>query len=117
MTIDNVFKTLEKSIIYLEIIVYILVFLLIVRAITLMVYNFINYKNMEQWYTSTKNSFNYTISISLSTILFVEILKLFYIKTSHQILIVSGIVILKLIINYFVELDLKMNQIHDTKKN
>ena len=50
MNIDNVFKTLENSIIYLEIIVYILVFLLIVRAITLMVYNFINYKNMEQKY-------------------------------------------------------------------
>lgn len=107
MNINNIFKQLEKSIIYLETIIYIIVFILISRALLLMIVEFFQDKDINKWYLNTKLNFNYTVSISLTTILFLEILKLFYIKTTHQILIVSGIVILKLIINYFVEIDLK----------
>ena len=107
MNINNIFKQLEKSIIYLETIIYIIVFILISRALLLMIVELFQDKDINKWYLNTKLNFNYTVSISLTTILFLEILKLFYIKTTHQILIVSGIVILKLIINYFVEIDLK----------
>ena len=108
MKINNFFKSLEKYITYLEIVVYILVFLLMIRSISIIVYDFFTINNIEELYHKTKTNFSFTIFISLSTILFVEILKLFYVKTTHQIIIISGIVILKLIINYFVQLDLSI---------
>ena len=109
MSINFIFKKLKKSITYLETIVYILVFILICRAIILMIYNFFNIEDISNWYKITKLNFNYTVSLSLTSVLFVEILKLFYIKSLNQILIVSGIVVLKLLINYFVELEINEN--------
>ena len=71
-----------------------------------LIIEFFNDSDINNWYLNTKLNFNYTVSISLTAILFLEILKLFYIKSTKQILIVSGIVILKIIINYFVEFDI-----------
>ena len=111
MNINKVFKNLEISIIYLQTFIYILIFILITRSIFYMIYNYFQYTNVNKWYRLTKMNFNYTISLSLSAILFIEILKLFYIKTMHQIFIVSGIVVLKLLINYFVGIEIE-NQKH-----
>ena len=42
-----------------------------------------------------------TISLILSFILSVEILKIYYIKSYKQLIIISTLLILKLLINYF----------------
>ena len=105
--VRDVFKKMGASIAYLEVIVYLSVLFLIVRSLIKAMYDFIVDRDMNKWYEDTKLDFSYTISISLTSILFLEILKLFYIKTAHQIFIISGITALKLVINYFVESDLK----------
>ena len=105
--VRSMFAKLEGSIIYLETIVYVMVFCLILRSLSMSIYDFFVESDENKWYEDTKLNFSYTISVSLSAILLLEVLKLFYIKTAHQIFIVSGIVVLKLVINYFVESDLK----------
>ena len=114
MGIKVVFDKLKKTITYLEVVVYVSVFFLIVRALLKSMYDFVTNKDMNTWYEDTKLDFSYTISISLTSILFLEILKLFYIKTPHQIFIISGIIALKFTINYFVERDLK--ELQELKK-
>jgi len=114
MGLKSVFDKLKSAISYLEIVVYICVLILIIRSLLKSVYDFVVDKDMSSWYEDTKLSFSYTISISLTSILFLEILKLFYIKTAHQIFIISGITALKLIINHFVESDLK--ELQELKK-
>ena len=114
MGIKPVFDRLKGAIGYLEIVVYICVLILIIRSILKSIYDFVVDKDMNSWYEDTKLSFSYTISISLTSILFLEILKLFYIKTAHQILIISGITALKLVINHFVENELK--ELQELKK-
>lgn len=105
--VRSTFTKLEGSIIYLETFVYLMVLCLIIRSLIMSVYDFFVEPDENKWYEDTKLNFSYTISVSLSAILLLEVLKLFYIKTAHQIFIVSGITILKLVINYFVESDLK----------
>ena len=112
MNINKLFNKLGKSIIYLEVVIYLIVFLLISRALLIMIVEFFSDEDLNKWYLNTKLNFGYTISISLTTIVFLEILKLFFIKTTHQILIVSGIIVLKLIINYFISDDLKKENIN-----
>lgn len=47
-----------------------------------------------------------SISLALSFILSIEILKIYYIKTYKQLIIVSALVLLKLTVNYFLTLDI-----------
>ena len=47
-----------------------------------------------------------SISLALSFILSIEILKIYYIKTYKQLIIVSALVMLKLTVNYFLTLDI-----------
>ena len=47
------------------------------------------------------------ISLTLSIILAIEILKIYYIKTYKQLVIVSVLVLLKLIINYFLMMEIE----------
>jgi len=103
----DVFKRMGASITYVKIIVYLSVLFLIVRSIIKAMYNFIVDRDNNKWYDDTKLDFIHTISISLTAILFLEILKLFYIKTAYQIFVLASIIALKLVINYFVESDLK----------
>ena len=103
----TIFNSLETSITYLGVVVYLLVFFLICRTLFKAIYYFVVDRDMNEWYEDTKLDFSYTISISLTSILFLEILKLFYIKTARQILMVSGIILLKMIVNYVAEMDVK----------
>ena len=112
MTLNNLLSSLRKGIIGLEVVIYLAVMFLILRAFLVAVYQFVKLKDISAWYEDTKLDFSYTISISLTMILSIEILKLFYIKSVHQIAIVGGITLLKLVINYFVESDL-----HEMREN
>jgi uncharacterized membrane protein len=93
----------------IEIIIYILVILIIFRTIFVIIISSIREKQVN--YEKTKLLINNTISICLSGIVFVEIMKLFYIKTYKQLGIIGGIILIKLILLYFV------NQEQKTEKN
>jgi len=72
-------------------------------------------------YEDTRLHIGQAISISLSFILAVEILKLFYIKSYKQLIIVMGVSLLKLTISYFlmyeIESSLKDKKMYTNNKN
>ena len=91
-----------------EIVVYMLVILAIFRTIGLIVLNVFQEKDIN--YDYIKVLINNTISICLSGIVFVEIMKLFYIKTYKQLGIIAGIIVIKMILLYFVSQEQKEQQ-------
>lgn len=91
-----------------EIVVYMLVILAIFRTIGLIVLNVFQEKDIN--YDYIKVLINNTISICLSGIVFVEIMKLFYIKTYKQLGIIAGIIVIKMILLYFVTQEQKEQQ-------
>jgi len=85
-----------------QIVIYILVFFAIFRSIGLILLIFLRKGNELDQYNEVKILINNTISICLSGIVFVEIMKLFYIKTYKQLGIIGGIIIIKLFLLYFI---------------
>lgn len=112
ITLNNVLQMLRKGIVSLEIVIYLAVMFLIFRAFLVAVYQFATIKNNSTWYENTRLDFSYTISISLTMILSIEVLKLFSVRSVNQLAVVGGITLLKLTINYFVESDL-----HEMREN
>ena len=90
-----------------EIIIYILVMIAIFRTIFIIVMETIVEKELN--YKNTKLLINNTISICLSGIIFVEIMKLFYIKTYKQLGIIAGIIIVKMFLLYFISQEQQKN--------
>jgi uncharacterized membrane protein len=57
--------------------------------------------NYEKAFNDTRLILGESISLALSFILSVEILKIFYIKTYKQLVIIASLTLLKLVINYY----------------
>lgn len=112
ITLNSILRMVRKGIIGLEVVIYLAVMFLILRAFLVAVYQFATMKDNSVWYEDTRLDFSYTISISLTMILSIEILKLFSVKSVNQLAVVGGITLLKLTINYFVESDL-----HEMREN
>lgn len=89
----------------IEIIIYLLVILAIFHTIMSVVLTVL--KNETNKYQKIKILITNTISICLSGIVFVEIMKLFYIKTYKQLGIIAGIIIIKMVLLYFVSQEQK----------
>jgi hypothetical protein len=105
---------LSLSIVYFEIVVYILVCFLFIRAIILSISYYVNDKRDSHipWQLNTKLVLNNAAQISITAILFIEILKLFYIKTYKQLIIISGIMFIKIGMAYMID-----NEIQQQKKD
>jgi hypothetical protein len=105
---------LSLSIVYFEIVVYILVCFLFIRAIILSISYYVNDKRDSHipWHLNTKLVLNNAAQISITAILFIEILKLFYIKTYKQLIIISGIMFIKIGMAYMID-----NEIQQQKKD
>lgn len=109
----NLQKTLNTflrfDIDFLELFVYIIssiiIFLSILNSIYL--YFFDYEENNELGVLEAKIKLSNTISLALSFILSIEILKIYYIKTYKQLIIVSSLVIIKLIVNYFLNKEIE----------
>jgi uncharacterized membrane protein len=99
---------LKSDINYLEIFVYFIASLIVFISIVYSIYYYvINYKKGEDTLLNIKIHMSNYISLSLSIILAIEILKIYYIKTYKQLVIVSVLVLLKLIINYFLMMEVE----------
>lgn len=101
---------LQKGINIIEIIAYTISFTLIASGIILSISTIII--NRESPFNT--DSFNMTrlyiaksVTLALSFILGVEMLKIFYINTYKQLIFVISIVLLKLLINYFLLSEIK----------
>lgn len=105
---------LSLSIVYFEFVLYILVCFLFIRAIILSISYYVNDKRNSHipWQLNTKLVLNNAAQISITAILFIEILKLFYIKTYKQLIIISGIMFIKIGMVYMID-----NEIQQQKKD
>ena len=98
---------LKLDINYLEIFIYFLaVIIIIISVIRSVIAYFYDLINKEDNIYIIKSNILENISLALSFILSIEILKIFYIKTYKQLIIVASLVALKLIINYFIGLEI-----------
>jgi uncharacterized membrane protein len=76
---------------------------------------FHNFKTQNEAYIITKLNLSRSISIALSFILGVEILKLFYIKSYKQLIIVAVLVTIKLLVTYFLSKEIDKDIISKKK--
>lgn len=101
-------SVLKSDINYLEIFVYFIASLIVFISIVYSLYYYtINFKDGEKTLLNIKIHMSNYISLTLSIILAIEILKIYYIKTYKQLVIVSVLVLLKLIINYFLMMEIE----------
>ena len=99
---------LKNTIEYFDITVSLLVLVIFTYNILMSSYIFYINKNPLKKRIDQKIKLIESISLSLSFILCIEILKLFYIKRYKQLIIVCSLVIIKLLISFFVNRE--MNQ-------
>lgn len=115
--IDEYQHLLFKGVQIVQFIAYTISFLLITTSIlksaTVYIVDYID-PNVDDMTTFTKArlSLGESSALALSFILGVEILKLFFIKTYKQLVIVACLVIIKLLVSYFL-----LKEIDDEKKN
>lgn len=94
---------LQDVISYLEILVYTISIIIISSSVFKSSYIYITeIQNPEKAYNDTKLKLGESILLALSFLLCIEILKLFYIKSYKQLVIVGTLVLLKLLITYFI---------------
>lgn len=111
--IEKYQQILHDGIYIIQAIAYTISFLLISTSIIRSSYIYVSeYNNRLQAFMDTKLDLGESSALALSFILGVEILKLFYIKTYKQLIIVICLVAIKLLVSYFL-----INEIeNDTQK-
>ena len=114
MLILNSYENLLKKFVSLiEIFTYTISVILISVSVVYSACNFIyEYKNIQQAFDDSRLILGESIALALSFILAVEILKIFYIKSYKQLVIICALTLLKLTINYFL-----LNEIDKTIKD
>jgi uncharacterized membrane protein len=93
---------LHYGVYIMQIFTYSISFIIISISIIISSYiYFQNFKSQDDAYIYTKLYLSRAISIALSFILGIEILRLFYIKSYKQLIIVATLVVIKLLVTYF----------------
>jgi uncharacterized membrane protein len=93
---------LQDGIYIVESIAYTISFIIITLSIFRASITYVKeYNNLLQAYIDTRLDLGESVSLSLAFILGVEILKLFYIKSYKQLIIVISLVGIKLLVSFF----------------
>ena len=117
-SIEKYQKLLLEGISITEIIAYTISFIIILVSIIRTIIEFVSYiieyrnTDITLLFKNTRLQLTRSSAIALSFILTVEILKLIYIKTYKQLVIVTSLVIIKLLINYFL-----IKEIYEDEQN
>jgi uncharacterized membrane protein len=91
-------RTINHIVIYS----YTISFIIISISIITSTYTYFHkFNSQRDAYNETKLNLGRSIALALSFILGVEILKLFYIKTYQQLVVVATLVVIKLLVSYF----------------
>jgi uncharacterized membrane protein len=99
---------LKKTVSIIEVFSYTISIIIIAISIVYSVLNYIKeYANPTKAYFDTRLILGESISLALSFILSVEILKLFYIKSYRQLVMLASLVLLKLIISYYLTVEIE----------
>jgi len=106
---------LHTCVYFIQIFSYTISFIIIsISIITSTYIYFHKFNSQKDAYNETKLNLGRSIALALSFILGVEILKLFYIKTYQQLVIVATLVAIKLLVSYF--LTKEINEIDNKTK-
>ena len=106
---------LHTGVYFIQIFSYTVSFIIIsISIITSTYIYFHKFNSQKDAYNETKLNLGRSIALALSFILGVEILKLFYIKTYQQLVIVATLVAIKLLVSYF--LTKEINEIDNKTK-
>jgi len=110
--VEKVLNSILKfDITYLELFVYFISSFIIFFSILYSIYYYtLNFDKGDLATLEAKIKLSNAISLSLNFILSIEILKIYFIKTYKQLIIVSTLVILKLVLNYFLTLEIDDSQ-------
>lgn len=93
---------LHNGVYFIQIFSYTISFIIIsISIITSTYIYFHKFNSQKDAYNETKLNLGRSIALALSFILGVEILRLFYIKTYQQLVIVATLVAIKLLVSYF----------------
>ena len=114
------FKTLNNILKFdinmIEFFVYFVSSLILLISIIYVIYYYIfNINKGELTVLESKIKLGNSISLVLSFILSVEILKIYYIKSYKQLVIITTLVLLKLIINYFLNIEIEDSKNQEKK--
>jgi uncharacterized membrane protein len=103
MKFIKIYQTfLQNGIYSVESVAYTISFIIITISIFRATFIYIDeYKNPTQAYIDARLDLGESVSLALAFILGVEVLKLFYIKSYKQLIIVIGLVFIKLIVGFF----------------
>jgi uncharacterized membrane protein len=91
----------------IEIITYTIAIVIITRSIVMSVYIYATeIDDFQKSYNDSRIMLGQSISLALTFILCIEVLKVFYIKTYQQLIIVVVLTLLKLTIGYYLETEI-----------
>ena len=109
-------ELLEKGIGLVQLVAYTISFLLIgFNIIKSVIFYIIHFRNNQLAFDEVRFTLAESCELALSFILCVEILKLFFINTYKQLIIIFALFIIKIFISYFLEIEL--NEIKKRGKN
>jgi uncharacterized membrane protein len=116
ITLESYENFLKGTVTIIEIFAYTISVIIIGISVVYSLFTYITeYKHPQIAFADTKLILGQSIALALSFILSIEILKIFYIKTYKQLVIIVSLTLLKLTINYFllneIEKTIKINQI------
>ena len=93
---------LKSSVLIIEVFTYTISVIIIALSIVFSVLNYIKeFNHPTRAFYDTRLILGESVSLALSFILSVEILRLFYVKTYKQLVMIVSLCLLKLIISYF----------------
>jgi uncharacterized membrane protein len=108
---DKFQDLLHYGVYIIQIFTYTISFVIISISIFISSYiYFRNFRTQDDAYNETKLYLGRSIAIALTFILGVEILKLFYIKTYKQLIIVATLVAIKLLVSYFLTKEIEKSR-------
>ena len=104
---------IRTSIVALENVTYIITLLIIAVSIVTATYTYVDMYNDDTSVATMRSRINLaeSFTLALSFILGIEILKLYYIKSYKQLSYVVILLVLKLVINYFLDKEVEYSQL------
>ena len=106
--LNNYDGFLKNTITVIEALAYTIAIIIISFSIFKSIVNYIQeYNNPVKDFYDTRLILGESLSLALTFILSVEVLKLFYIKSYKQLVMIVSLVLLKLLISYFLEYEIK----------
>ena len=99
-------KLLKLLVSIIEILTYTIAVIIITISISKGVYIYISEFNTQKAYNDVRLILGKAISLSLTFILCIEVLKVFYIKSYQQMILIVSLTLLKIIIGFYLEYEL-----------